>query len=280
MDLIHELLKQETWRIIDQTTYGHTFDALQSFAMDDTICQTVAKGEVPPTLRSWVHENTIVLGIQDSKLPFISKAVSFLNNKAYRIIVRNSGGLAVVLDRGILNLSLILSEKENKIDINNGYDAMYKLIKILLSPYNVKIAAKEIKGSYCPGNYDLSINNQKFAGISQRRVRGGVAVQIYLCVTGSGSNRASLIKEFYSIATGHSNDISAGIPHIRPETMASLSELLGEPITHQQLLEKLYLLLQNSSKHIIQSQLSVSEINLFNNNYQKVTERNRKALGE
>jgi octanoyl-[GcvH]:protein N-octanoyltransferase len=279
MSDLRELLNQKTWRIIDQTTFGNSFDALQSFAMDDTLCQSVAEGDVPPTIRSWVHEKTIVLGIQDSRLPNLMEGVQLLEGEGYRVIVRNSGGLAVVLDRGILNLSLILSEKEKRIDINSGYEAMYQLIQQLLHSYNVDVIAKEIEGSYCPGSYDLSIDGKKFAGISQRRVRGGVAVQIYLCIDGSGSNRASLIKNFYQKASGNKEELPIHFPRVRPETMASLSELLDKPYTIQQLLLDLYRILNKHCDSIIQSQLSVSEVNLFQTNYQKVLERNDKALG-
>lgn len=275
---LDQLLSQKTWRIIDQTTFGYNFDALQSFAMDDTLCQSVAEGEAPPTLRTWVHEQTIVLGIQDSRLPNLMEGVGFLKENDYRVIVRNSGGLAVVLDEGVLNLSLVLSEREKKIDINSGYDAMYQLVQQLLQQYNVEIVAKEVEGSYCPGSYDLSINGKKFAGISQRRVRGGVAVQIYLCVTGSGSERAALIRAFYEKAAGASDALPPQFPRVRPETMASLSELLGQPITIQQLLLELYRTLQKHSESIIQSQLTVSELNLFQLNYEKVKDRNHKAL--
>ena len=50
---------------------------------------------------------------------------------------------------------------------------MVELIRRMLSMYEVDIEAYEIVGSYCPGSYDLSINGKKFAGISQRRLRGG-----------------------------------------------------------------------------------------------------------
>ena len=65
---------------------------------------------------------------------------------------------------------------------------------------NVDIDTKEIEHSYCPGRFDLSIDGKKFAGISQRRVRGGIAVQIYLCVEGSGEERAEMMHEFYQRA--------------------------------------------------------------------------------
>ena len=71
------------------------------------------------------------------------------------------------------------------------------LVKEMFAHSIYEIEAREIVGSYCPGSYDLSILGKKFAGISQRRIRKGVAVQIYLCVNGSGSERAQLIGEFY-----------------------------------------------------------------------------------
>ena len=52
---------------------------------------------------------------------------------------------------------------------------MWHLIKEMLKDYDVTIEAKEIVGSYCPGSYDLSIRDQKFAGISQRRIRGSLS---------------------------------------------------------------------------------------------------------
>lgn len=58
---------------------------------------------------------------------------------------------------------------------------MWHLIKEMLKDYDVTIEAKEIVGSYCPGSYDLSIRDQKFAGISQRRIRGGRCPNLSLC---------------------------------------------------------------------------------------------------
>lgn len=226
-----ELLTQPTWRIIDQSSLGLYVDPKQSFAMDDTLCASVGKGLSPATARSWVHHNTIVLGIQDTRLPFLQDGVKLLEGEGYRVIVRNSGGLAVVLDEGVLNVSLIFAEQKKGIDIDRGYDAMVELIRRMLSMYEVDIEAYEIVGSYCPGSYDLSINGKKFAGISQRRLRGGVAVQIYLCADGSGRERADLIRRFYETALkDRRHEVKAVFPDIQPDTMASLSELTGKPI--------------------------------------------------
>lgn len=116
------------------------------------------------------------------------------------------------IDDGVLNISLIFEDEKKGIDIDKGYEAMVELMRRMLRPYNAKIEAYEIEGSYCPGSYDLSINGKKFAGISQRRVRGGVAVQIYLCADKSGSERADLIRRFYQAALkDKQNDKKASI---------------------------------------------------------------------
>ena len=68
--------------------------------MDDTLCASVGAGMAPATARAWVHQNTIVLGIQDTKLPFLGRRHIRFERKGLRRDCRNSGGLAVVLDEG------------------------------------------------------------------------------------------------------------------------------------------------------------------------------------
>ncbi|UOY91279.1 lipoate--protein ligase family protein [Ectobacillus sp. JY-23] len=272
-----DILKQPEWRIIDQSSMGPQFHALQSFAMDDTLCTVVGSGDSPATMRSWVHHDTIVLGIQDTRLPHLQEGISLLKERGYHVIVRNSGGLAVVLDEGVLNVSLILRESEKGIDINLGYDAMYSLIQHMLRDFPAMIEAKEIVGSYCPGSYDLSINNQKFAGISQRRIRGGIAVQIYLCADGSGSERAQTIRDFYDIAL-QNEETKFTFPTIVPETMASLSELLGQHITVQDLMLRLFQSLQSMGSGLRAQALSPQEAELYEHHLLRVMERNNKVL--
>ncbi len=275
--MTESLLHQPSWRIIDQSSLGYQFDALQSFAIDDTLCLFIGKGESPATARSWVHHQTIVLGIQDTKLPFLDEGVELLESMGYRVIVRNSGGLAVVLDEGVLNISLIFPETEKGIDINRGYDTMLELIRKMFEGYEVDIIAREVVGSYCPGSYDLSIDGKKFAGISQRRLRNGVAVQIYLGVTGSGSERAEIIRRFYEVGL-QGAETKFVYPDVEPETMASLAELIDPNLTVQTVMLLLLQTLKNESEHIFAQPLSEEEMPLFEQNFLRVLERNNKVL--
>ncbi|NSL52979.1 lipoate--protein ligase family protein [Calidifontibacillus erzurumensis] len=275
---IHPLLEQKEWRFVDHSRLGLEFSALQSFAYDDTFCTSVGAGKSAPVVRVWVHKPTVVLGIQDGRLPYLDEGIHFLEQLGFQTIIRNSGGLAVILDEEILNVSLIWPEGKG-IEINRGYEAMWQLVQLTMRTggFHVPIEAREIVGSYCPGSFDLSIDNKKFAGISQRRLRGGVAVQIYLCVAASGSKRAEIIKEFYERALQGINT-KFSYPKIIPATMASLSELLHTDITTNQMKNYLLEALQNigEPRTPIRPSTSLNEYEqeLFHYHYERLLKRN------
>lgn len=270
-------LRVPEWRFFDESMSARSRSALESFAADDTLCHLVGQNMSVPVVRTWVHDETVVLGIQDHRLPHIAEAMVHLEKEGYQSIVRNSGGLAVVLDQGILNVSIILSEKDTSIDISTGYDVMLEFVRMLFPEAGNQIEAYEIVGSYCPGSYDLSIDGRKFAGISQRRLRQGIAVQVYLCVEGSGAKRAALIRDLYEIGLqGESTKFV--YPNIRPEVMASLEELLGMPLTVQDVVIRIQKLLKNLSDNVKLEGFQNEEIDLYSFYLNRVVERNKKML--
>lgn len=275
MDQSESLLRRPLWRFIDQSAYGPGFNPIHSFATDDALATAVGAGSSPATARAWVHHDTVVLGIQDTKLPYLKEGVKALENEGYRVIVRNSGGLAVLLDEGVLNLSLIMPDTEKGIDIDRGYEAMYALIRHMFPEANID--AYEIIGSYCPGSYDLSIGGKKFAGISQRRLKKGVAVQIYLCVNGSGSDRAADIRAFYEAAKQQAQTKWV-YPDIKPDVMASLAELTGSPLTIQDVIIRFLKSLQELGGPLEGGSMTAVEADVFDGYLQRVIERNDKAL--
>lgn len=214
------------WCFVDHSKEMLAKSPLESFGMDDTFCHLVGREGFGAVVRSWVHSSSVVLGIQDHRLPNIEEGQRFLERADFAPIVRNSGGLAVVLDEGVLNVSLVFADP-GKLAIDTAFTYMVDFVKLLLPEAADRIEAYEIVGSYCPGTFDLSIGGQKFAGISQRRMQNGIAVQIYLCVEGSGANRAELIREFYDIGVV-GGPVKYDYPKVNPAVMASLQELLSD----------------------------------------------------
>lgn len=272
MDLRSKYFKDITWRYVDHAT---GLEPMQSFAFDDTFSESVGKDASPNVVRTWIHQHTIILGIHDSRLPFLKDGIQFLTDiKGYNAIVRNSGGLGVVLDQGILNISLMFKGK-TETSIDEAFSVMYLLICKMFEDEAATIDTFEITHSYCPGKFDLSINNQKFAGISQRRVRGGIAVQIYLCVEGSGSERAQLMKDFYAHALkGEKTKFS--YPDIYPSHMASLQELFNSDICVQDVMFKLLYAIKDLGGQLNMDPITSEEWSRYEHYYARMLERNAK----
>ncbi|MBI5975101.1 lipoate--protein ligase family protein [Staphylococcus canis] len=272
MDLASKYFNDVAWRYVDHSS---GLEPMQSFAFDDTFSERVGGDMSPNVVRTWVHQHTVILGIHDARLPFLKDGIQYLTNqRGYNAIVRNSGGLGVVLDQGILNISLIFKGK-TEVSIDEAFTVMYLLISKMFEDEDVDIHTHEIVHSYCPGKYDLSIFNQKFAGISQRRVRGGIAVQIYLCVEGSGSERAALMREFYQHAL-KGTTTKFHYPDIHPDSMASLETLLGRPITVQDVMFKLLYAIKDLGGRLNMDPISDDEMVLYDKYYDRIIERNAK----
>ncbi|GEM03325.1 octanoyl-[GcvH]:protein N-octanoyltransferase [Halolactibacillus miurensis] len=266
------IIPSETVRFLDDTQKN--IKPYQSFAIDDTLIETIDHSQ--PVIRLWRHHPYVILGIADTKLPYLTDGVAFLNKHGYNVVVRNSGGLAVVADDGVLSLSLILPEAKTT-SINEGYEKMVAFVRELLKPWTDNIDAFEVVGSYCPGDYDLSIGGKKFAGISQRRVKNGLSVQIYLALTADNQQRAKLIQQFYKLAK-QGEDTRFTYPEVDPDTMESLTTLVGQTLDTNQLVTRIKTVL---SEHfsIKEEPLTEEEQMIFAKREQQMIDRNKKALG-
>ena len=269
-------LQNTNWRFIDQSLSMQTRSPLESFAMDDTLCHLVGHGESLPAIRTWVHNESVVLGIQDHRLPHIEKGMKLLRGAGYEPIVRNSGGLAVVLDPGILNISVVFGETDPT-SIDQAFGYMVDLVKAMFPEAADKIEAYEIVGSYCPGTFDLSIGGRKFAGISQRRMQKGIAVQVYLCIEGSGSKRAALIRDFYETSLQGENT-KFSYPVVVPEVMASLQELLDTELTVAEVNMRLQRLLLEWNPATQLLPLQEEELHYYTHYLERVFKRNASLL--
>lgn len=279
MDQIERMLYRKTWRYMDESLISRSRSALESFATDDTLCHIVGQQMSEAIVRTWVHDQTIVLGIQDYRLPYVEEMMDYCRTRGYTPIVRNSGGLMVALDDGVLNITLVFPEDVGAIDINDGYEAMLLFIQLLFPEAEGRIEAYEIIGSYCPGSYDLSIDGKKFAGISQRRVRNGIAVQIYLSIEGSGSERAEFVRELYDIGL-QGEETKFIYPDIKPEVMASLNELLDEQFTVADIVHRTERLIHLLADQVEHHPFTDEELTWYDYYLRRIFKRNDKLFAK
>jgi len=276
VDRWQEIFSEKKVRFIDQRI--GELKVWESFAVDDALAESIHQGDSAPVVRVWTHPRSVVLGIADSRLPFLIDGARWLKTQGYQPVVRNSGGLAVALDEGVLNISLLIND-QGSIGIHEGYEKMVRFMKALLADWTDQVEAFEVVGSYCPGDYDLSIGGKKFAGISQRRIRNGIAIQIYLSVTADHQARARLVREFYRIGV-QGEETRFDYPEVDPNVMEALETILGVTITVDEVVEKLQGLLDSAGLAVEQDQLTASELKIFDKRRGLMLDRNLRALGD
>lgn len=198
---------------------------LYPFAWDELMCRKVGEGRMP-IVHIWRHPSAFVLGLRDRRLPLAEQAMNRMRGEGIEVGVRNSGGAAVPLDGGVVNLSIVLPNPGRMIDFHDDFRLMAGLIASGLEPWRAKASAGEIEGAYCPGAYDLSIGGRKFCGIAQRRQTKAYTVSAFVVVTGSGESRGERVRRFYEEASG---GLTGGYPMVSPEKMASLEQAAGIP---------------------------------------------------
>ncbi|WP_137597987.1 lipoate--protein ligase family protein [Paucilactobacillus kaifaensis] len=200
---------------------------LASFAYTNALLRLLAHIDYP-IVHFWTLEDTLILGLADQRLPYLSDALNELSQQQYHYFIRNSGGLAVISNAGILNVSLFLPQVNAKITIDESYQEMTDLINAAFPELDIN--AFEIEHSYCPGKFDLSVNGQKIGGMSQRRNQNGVVIMLYLSVSGDQSARGKLVADFYAHGLKQAEN-KWNFPDVWPQTMVDLDDLLNQPLS-------------------------------------------------
>ncbi|MFP3390194.1 biotin/lipoate A/B protein ligase family protein [Brevibacillus sp. SIMBA_040] len=220
---------QNSWiktsvQLLDTVSQPYTGEVLVPFSLDEAYARQCAKDQrMLPLVHLWRHERAMVLGSRDAKLPYAGDAICELRMKGYETAVRQSGGAAVPLAPGVVNLSLVMQAGATDLNPEPFFVHMVELIRAALGTDGARMSSGEVVGAYCPGSYDLAIDGLKFCGIAQRRLTRAVAVQAFVNVEGSGREYGEQVLSFYRVAAKGTN--VQNYPQVQPERMASLAEL-------------------------------------------------------
>ncbi|MFC4771797.1 lipoate--protein ligase family protein [Enterococcus hermanniensis] len=203
-------------------------DLYNPFALTDVLTE-YSGDHNQPIIHFWQLPDTLILGMKDSRVTYFAEALETVQQQNYRLLLRNAGGLGVINDSGILNVSLILPKNTTaELSIDDGYQAMVDwLKKTSFGQFNITVG--EIADSYCPGKFDLSINGKKIAGIAQRRVKEGVAIMMYLSVTGDQKTRGEIVRSFYQ--SGLKERFGQDYPPVHPDSMTTLADVASFSVT-------------------------------------------------
>jgi len=219
-------------QLFDQAIFTEN-NAYLPFALTDVFTEH-ASMTAQEMIHFWQCDQTFILGMKDTRVTHLQQGLTQVLQHNYQPVVRNSGGLGVIADKGVLNVSLIFPREETT-TTDSAYEQMMAVTQQAFP--ELTIDAYEIVDSYCPGTFDLSVNGKKIAGIAQRRVKNGVAVMMYLSVNGNQHQRGEVVRHFYqqSLEEKFGTD---GYPAVDPACMTTIENVLGQPISIQQTKER------------------------------------------
>lgn len=234
------------WHLADRSATPCTGPLEPVFAREDAWLEAIGSGQSQPVLHLWRHQRAVVLGYRDTRLPRWQEAAGALAAEGYQVAVRPSGGTAVPLDAGVLNVSLLYPAAG--LQIQDGFDAMATLLGLALRPLGLEAVRGLVPGGYCPGDSDLAVGGRKVAGISQRRRLRATLVHAFLIVEGSGAGRGQVAARFYALAAPGLRPGPPGkgpYPDVQPQAMQSLEEAAGRPVTVGQVVAVMRSLLES-----------------------------------
>lgn len=146
-----------SWRLLDSET---TYDAAKNLAIDEAILQARIKRAVPPTLRFWRNNRSVIVGHSQRICAEVNLEICM--RERIQVIKRFSGGGTVYHDLGNLNYTIVLDFDDPVIkglDVEESYKVLCSgLIKGLeylglgpfinfIPPGNVFVRGKKISGS-------------------------------------------------------------------------------------------------------------------------------------
>lgn len=221
--------------------------------------------------------NSVILGAPDTRVPFFNEALFAFYRRNVIPAVRNIGGLGIIADTGVLNFSIVLNKREDQFSIKAGYNLMTSFIKELFPEAQDKIKAMEISNSYCPGDFDLSINGKKFAGIAQRMVKDAFVVSIYISIFGDQKRRANMMREFYDIGI-KDQQLNYKYPVVEERCMETLENLLNKKLNFEDVFERTTKLLYSLDCDIVDGEYTEKMVDNYEKIYNQAKERNEYFL--
>lgn len=225
-------LFQHSWQLFHITDEGASSLAIENSLIRYLPHLHKSRPSVDDTvILHWypISKPTILLGAKDTRLPKIRQGVTFLQQQGYDIVVRPHGGMAIVCDPGVINMSIVQDMSHHSISIDKAYQQFIVFLQSIFEAYQLKIDAYEMARSYCPGKFDIIINGQKIGGTAQRRFKTGVTTAAYLSINGNQVQRAQLLKDFYQIAGADTS-----YPNIDIHCMTTLSDHVQPSISSQE----------------------------------------------
>ena len=145
-----------------------------TLALEQALLAEFTAAELPPRTVIWDSKPALIVSPADRQLPRYENAANTAAVDGWPVSVRSTGGSAVALGPGVVNVSIITSWRGSPPSLAAGYDLICSPIVAALARFGVTATIGPAPGSFCDGRFNILVDGRKIAGTAQRRsVRGG-----------------------------------------------------------------------------------------------------------
>ena len=155
------------WRLLDD---GLVQSPVEAVERDLELGRAVANGAAP-TFRLWECSRSLVVSRQEMQAPNIERAMTCMQQAGWPVVMRETGGSAVPLAPGVLNISMIVPRSLTTKVLGQSLEAVYRHlcepIQQVLAAINISTRFGSVPGAFCDGRYNLVFEQKKIAGTAQ-----------------------------------------------------------------------------------------------------------------
>lgn len=148
---------------LKQTSVEHVFEK------ETLLLKQLQSGQLDQCLMLWQTDTPTLVLPASSKWPDTDELRSKLVNNGWKVISRRTGGAPVPQTKGVINLShMYIWPKETPYSIPVAYENLCQVLCGFFASYGLSTQVHATPYSYCDGDYNININQQKIVGTAQR----------------------------------------------------------------------------------------------------------------
>jgi octanoyl-[GcvH]:protein N-octanoyltransferase len=148
----------------------------------------------------WTSEASLVVSRRDALLPGFAAARAILGAEGVPVLVRDSGGTAVLQGPGLVTLSMV---HVSSAILGDSYGMLRDVVAAAIAPWGIEVGLGSVDGAFCDGRHNLIVGSRKIAGTAQRRRHGHSPIALVHAVLLVDVDVAAMtqgINRFYTLA--------------------------------------------------------------------------------
>ena len=143
--------------------------AIDGLQQELSLLEAVTNRETRKGYVIWQSQNTIVVPKSISHKPNYNTACQLSASRGWPVVVRETGGDATPVSPGLLNVAFVSTvPRSRRFSMKESYLALCLPLIEALKKLDIDAGYGPVDGSFCDGDYNLTINGKKLAGTAQR----------------------------------------------------------------------------------------------------------------